>query len=435
MSEPAAEERGGRLAGLLCLFGFFLHMVLSDPLLTSFGFNYSGDEGKFYEKIHPGTPFIYLSLMVLLWRRGNPFSAFLSLCHRQKAAIALLILTVVLFFYMVARDGISGLAFILDTHMTVPIAAIVLAYTPARYARAAVLFFVAVAALNSLIGIAESLGQFRIFSFAPDWPVLKEEHFRSSALRGHPLNNTMLTAVALFVVLGLPMRLPLKLGLAALMLASLVPFGGRIGLAFSVVAVMGLGAVAVTRQLHARRLTMFQGLLLAGGALLAPCLLLGGIYALLQSDLGARITSHGIWDESASSRTFALMVFDFMTPEEILLGISAERITEISYRINLQVAMAYIENPWLMMLMYLGAVGFTLWLASTLAFLRSLARHKNVALKLAIVAYFVIASTSNSFGRKDSTYLIMVVAVACAGYLQPARARRDAFPLRAAVVA
>jgi hypothetical protein len=31
-----------------------------------------------------------------------------------------------------------------------------------------------------------------------------------------------------------------------------------------------------------------------------------------------------------------------------------------------------------------------------------------------VLSYYLVASTSNSFGRKDSTYLIMASAVTCA---------------------
>ncbi len=182
------------VAGLLCLFGFFLHIILSDPLLNSLGIHYSGDEGKFYEKIHPGTVFIFLSLFALLWSRLNPIDKAFVIAKQHMAYASLLILYILLFIYMALRSGPAELAFIIDTHMTVPICAIVLCYTPLSYCRNAVYFFIAIALLNSAIGIAEAMGKFRIFTFDPGWGVLKEHYFRASALRGHPLNNTMFTA-------------------------------------------------------------------------------------------------------------------------------------------------------------------------------------------------------------------------------------------------
>ena len=70
-----------------------------------------------------------------------------------------------------------------------------------------------------------------------------------------------------------------------------------------------------------------------------------------------------------------------------------------------------IENPWILMMMFLVAVVFPVWFLATLAFAYKLIRGKPLALQMAVVAYFIVASTSNSFGRKDSTYLLMVGAV------------------------
>ena len=97
------------VAGVICLFGFFLHIVLSDPLLNSIGFHYSGDEGQFYEKIHPGTVFIFISFFVLLWSHGNPLREFLLISWRYQVYMLFLLLYVLLFFYMLARSGYQGL--------------------------------------------------------------------------------------------------------------------------------------------------------------------------------------------------------------------------------------------------------------------------------------------------------------------------------------
>ncbi|MGB4100939.1 MAG: VpsF family polysaccharide biosynthesis protein [Alphaproteobacteria bacterium] len=410
---PGAE--GHFFAGLVCLFGFFLHIVLSDLLLNSVGFRYSSTEGAFYEKIHPGTYFIVASFFVMLGDSGNPFREFWRTLHRSRIALFLLLLYVMLFVYLIFRSGPAGTAFMIDTHMTAPICAIVLATAPKDFCRRAIYFFVFVAVVNSIIGIGESITQTRIFEFGENAPGIREEYFRASSLRGHPLNNAMFTSIALFVMLGLRFKPLLTWGLATLFMVSLVAFGGRAGLAFSIFGVMLYAAVKVKEMVRHGRMSMLQVLFLVAAIILVPVIIVAGLnFLILHSSIGERLAASSITDDSADSRRLALMVFDYMRTHEIILGVAPERIVDIAYRMNLIIPLSDIENPWLLMFMYLGGLMFPFWLLMTGVFVWDLMRSKPMGLKLAVLSYFLVASTSNSFGRKDSTYLIMVCAVICA---------------------
>jgi len=188
---------------MICLFGALLHLVLSDPLLDSIGFHYTSTEGRFYERLHPGTFFILLGLVALLWGRDDPIQEILDACLEFPAYCFLLALYVMLFLYITLRSGTQGMSFLVDTHMTAPICAIVLSHAPRAYCRAMLSLFLCLDAGNSEIGIAESIGRFRIFTFDPTWDVLHEDLFRASALAGHPLNNAMLTSIAIFIAMGI----------------------------------------------------------------------------------------------------------------------------------------------------------------------------------------------------------------------------------------
>ncbi|MDX2028311.1 MAG: VpsF family polysaccharide biosynthesis protein [Alphaproteobacteria bacterium] len=402
------------VAGLICLFGFFLHITLSDPLLNSLGFHYSGEEGRFYEKIHPGTVFIFLSFLVLLCDGGNPIRRAGRIFRDYTICSALFLLYVAMFLFMALRSGPAGLAFIIDTHMTVPLGVIVLAHTPLSYCRKAAGFFVAVAVMNGLIGMAESFGRFRLFAFDPTWNVLHEEHFRASALRGHPLNNAMFTSVALFVALALRYARLLKILTVFVLMASLVAFGSRVGLVFSAGALAVYGCVQVRDFISRQRMSMQQGFLLAAGVVFIPICFVVGLYLLVSSPMGERLAATWGWEQSAQSRILAFQVLRYMSPEEILTGIPAGRIIAITDHLRMTMPFSDIENPWLMMFMNLGAFLFPFWLMATLAFALYLMRGRPLALQIAVLAYFITASTSNSFGRKDSTYLIMACAVTCA---------------------
>jgi hypothetical protein len=148
--------------------------------------------------------------------------------------------------------------------------------------------------------------------------------------------------------------------------------------------------------------------------LVTPVCLVALLYLLINSSMGDRIATHLSWDDSADSRRIAIAALNFMKPTELIFGVSSERLVEIAYRMNLTLPLSDIENPWLLMFMSMGFIAFPPWLAATLAFVYKLIIRQKLALQLAVLSYFIIASTSNSFGRKDSTYLIMVSTVICA---------------------
>ena len=142
----------------------------------------------------------------------------------------------------------------------------------------------------------------------------------------------------------------------------------------------------------------------------------------MNSSMGERIATHSKWDASANTRQLAFLVFDYFQPMEFYFGMTADRVLDIAYRLNLAVPLSDIENPWILMFMNLGIFMFLFWLAATVFFNWTLLKGQPLALKMAGIGYFVIASTSNSFGRKDVNYLIMISAIVCAsGLLYSAR--------------
>lgn len=400
-------------AGLVCLFGFFLHIILSDPLLNALGFHYSADEGRFYEKIHPGTYFIFLSFFMLL-ASGSPLRQLARFFREQKTAFLLLTVCLLAFAYMMLRSGSQGIGFMIDTHMTVPLCAIVLAYTPLSYCKRAVGLFIAVAAFNSVVGLVEAFGKFRLFSFDPAWGVLKEHYFRASALRGHPLNNAMFTVVALFVMLAMRWPAAPKILLTFIFAASLIAFGSRVAIIFGLGGLAFYSILALRGTIKSGRMNMARLLIAITCAFLLPLGLVLIFYLPLENPMGERLLAMAQWEHSADSRRLVFRAFDYINSADILFGMSMERVHSVASQLSSSVGITDIENPWILMLMRLGIVMFAVWLLSTVVFIFQLIRSKPLALQLAIVAYFITASTSNSFGRKDSTYLIMICAIMCA---------------------
>ena len=421
-----------KISIILCLIGFFLYGILSDPLLHKIGINYSGDEGKFYEKVHPATLFVFLSFFCFLLEQQNIIIKIINITENHKEYVFLLFVYILIFFYMATRSGFTGLAFLLDTHISTVLCAIILSYSSRQQSNIALNVFVILAIINSLIGIGEASTQTRIFEFDHNWEVLKEEHFRASAFLGHPLNNAIFTSMALFITLARDYNKITKSFIITILFISLVAFGGRAALGFSILAMTFISVIFIYKFLQARKYTVQQIFILIGVMIIAPICLIAILYLTINSNIGERIAEHNIWDNSANTRLLAFKAFDYMTSEEIFLGISPNRLTDIMYRMSLKYNLADIENPWIIMFMFTGGIIFPIWLLATCLFVYHLQHKTPLIVKMVVIAYFVIASTANSFGRKDVNYPIMVCLASCAKITT--RKRANSFSTNSSVV-
>jgi hypothetical protein len=402
------------VAAFVCAIGFFMRIVLSGPVLNIMGIPYGDEDAAMLAKIHPGTWFILLSFLILIFSRHNPLEQMFRIAREQTIFFSFIVIYSLILIYWVLR-GPKGVGLILDVHIVMPICAIVFCYAPRSYCRVIVYLYAAIAIINSLVGIGESITHLRLFAFDPDWEVLKQDYFRSSAFLGHPLTNASFTAVAMFVLLALRMPSVAKGTILLVMLSSLVAFGGRSSLGISMVGLTVLGVINVRNYFtsNARR-TVLQMMLLVLGIVLIPltCIIL--LYGALHSGMGERLMAYrSLTDDSAGVRLMAFDVFGQMTPADMIFGLDGDRIAAIGSHTGLANPMSDIENPWVLMFMFLGMIMFSVWLCGLAACIWRLMAGASPALKIAVVEYFVIASASNSFGRKDPVYFILAGIVVC----------------------
>lgn len=402
------------VAGLVCMFGVFLRIVLSDPVLVFLHLDTPANQvgGNLFLKINPGAYFIWIALFILLFSHGQPLRQLVRTFTHYKVYTSMLGIYVILFFYWAMAHPV-GVGMLIDTHMTVPISAIVLSYTPRSYCRRFATFFVFMTLLNAAIGMGESLTRTRIFTFDPDWVVLKETNFRASALEGHPLNNATFTCLGLLTCMAMNYNRAFKLIAAAVYMGGLVAFGGRAALLLSVVSMVPIAGNAIREQ--SKTMTLAKMCIVIAAVIILPIIFVAGLVALLNSQMGERLMSFSSFnDNSAEARVLVVHVFDYMSTADVFFGIPGDRIEDICYQMGLTLPVSDVENPWLLMFMLLGAIMFCLWLPTTLVFAWTLMKDKPFALKVMVLAYYITVSTSNSFGRKDSLYTIMTAIVVCA---------------------
>jgi hypothetical protein len=394
----------------LCLLGCFLYMALPQPLLNNSAIHSANGVNFVLQKIHPGTIPVFISFLALLMRAGNPYRGLLDIRRDMPASLLLLAVTVLIFAYALARSGAHGTGFLLDTHMAAPLIAIVAGYSRPALLRKAAVFMIGFAALDSVIGIGEFVTHLRVYSFDPDWAVLHEKFFRASSLMGQPLASALLLPSALFAALSLDLSRPIKTGLIILMPVALIAFGSYCALAVTILSLGALGAVLVMRDIKARRLTMPHATLMAG-------LFVCGVTALVVEIMACpdqRAAAGAEYQYILSSQHLAFSILASLNMRDVLFGISSDRIAKLAAGVGIRIPASDINNPWILLFLMTGGGAFLLWLVATANFWRALLRWQPFALTCAVLAYFIIASTSNSFGRKDTIYPAMTGLVAYA---------------------
>jgi hypothetical protein len=405
-NNPAHRSPASPVAAGLCLFGCFLYLILSEPLLNALGFHYTDGNGPFFQKIHPGAILVFISFAVLFIGRERP-----QAISREYPAPTFLLATILIsFIYSIARSGAHGIGFLIDTHMVVPMIAIVLAYAPRSYARRGVLCFVAFAALDAIIGIGEFMVHSRIFSVDPHWATLHESSFRISSLMGSPLASDLFLPVALFAALGVDLPRGIKIGLIILLPLALMAFGGSFAFVVTTVGLTLLGAGKVLQSVEAEQMTVRQASFVAASFCIGVTFVI--MHILDSPSESAFVLADYRFILDSQSRAFG--IFHQMSLHELVFGVSTSRIANLASAANIAIPAGDIESPWVLMFLVMGGGFFILWTVATVNFLCTLMRRRSLALICATLAYFIIASTSNSFGRKDVLYPSMIALMACA---------------------
>jgi hypothetical protein len=146
-------------------------------------------------------------------------------------------------------------------------------------------------------------------------------------------------------------------------------------------------------------------------------LILIGLFFVIAIILYANFDPAGALTEYHSlieSQRRAFEILPLLNVREMIVGVGMDRINDLARQVGISIPQGDIDNPWVLMFLILGGGGFVLWLAATGWFFRNLLRGQSLTLRLALIAYFLIASTSDSFGRKDTIYPATIGVIACA---------------------
>ncbi len=410
----------GGVASACAVAAVCAELCISANLLTWAGVPYVTDGGALPLKFHPGTDLLLAATLASIAR--GPAGWVETLDPKLLvffAGIAGCILSVTLL------TGPSNLIVLLDTFLPAGLLAAVLGRaSPAVLARLRLAMQFLLAA-NAVLALAERAMQTTLVplylndnAYSP-----VTEDFRPTALFDHPLTGALMMMMALTLA---PAARGWRLAYQALVWAALVAFGGRMALGVTLLTVGAGVAWRGWRLLLARDRR-------ATWTLLAAALGAGGCAALLAvalaAGLGDRLVAHMYWDQSAQVRLAQWQILGQLDLWQALFGTPREDLLHLLNRLRLGTGVEVIENFWLLMFVSLGALAFPLFLAGLGALLAWCWRRTGPAGRALLVGTLVVASSSNSLGRKSTVLVCLVATTACI----PGRSVARQVPLRPCV--
>jgi hypothetical protein len=403
---PARPE-SPRLAWWLFASGVALYLLLSAPTLDLLGIAYEAPGGAFFEKVHPGTWLIVLAYVVSLPAYGHPFRTIAAQLRAEPLLAAYLACLFVVLGWTLSRHGASGAAFMLDTLLMPAMCVFTLSMLDSRKQYKCLVLIIALLVVNTALGIGETLVQARLLPLrVAGGSEIIEDIFRPSALLGHPLTNAMVTVTLLPAVLCLRIGNLWRGALMLLLWIGALAFGGRTAFVF---ATLGYGSYFLYHALRSTLQGRFSYLQLTGGALVGTAGAATLAATVFATGIGERLFKSLTWDGSAAVRYRIWDVFDFLSTTDMLIGVSPERIARLGALIGLEGSEA-IENFWLAMYLQLGWIGFVPFLIAMACMFAWLWRRSRGAMRVAVVLFFIVATSNNSLATK-TIVLVMIVSV------------------------
>ena len=417
--------QSGTRAALLCnsgdgavalaMFALTMKLTISANLLILLGIPYSLEGGILLAKIHPGT---YVAAIAMLMRaaacrRGTDDLFFLL---RQVGWLSVY-LGALLFCIVYAGilTGTGGIATLIDTFL--PAAMIGFALSAARpeqlgrlRALLRVLFL-----LNAVIGLGEAAAGAQLIPMPTYADVTQPQaaeslaEFRPTALYDHPLTAAAATMLGLMLRAETPGAI--RVVGDVVLFAALLAFGGRTALLVFIVAASATYVCGVTRKTMRRRIRG-QDL---WPALAVPALALPVALVAFGTGMAGRLQAHLYWDPSAQSRIDQFNILRSLSFEQVLLGCRRADLLRLVEPLRLSHGVNAIEDFWLLIFATLGALCFPVFLCGVAALVGGLWRAGDARGRLMVVTLLVVASTSNSLGRKSILLMVLVACVAASG--------------------
>ena len=407
-------ESAQRVLMVLMTFVLIEMLLLPSPLLTHFtGYAEPGGGNPLF-KVHFYTYTLFVALAFVVACAGLVRFTAQQVAERpgvvQFAAVVALCVVIT-----ISRQGIGGVAYMVDTLLTPPLAVMLALSLDEERRRKLTAFIIYFVVLNAAIGIVERVAGVHFLMFGE---LDTSSLFRASALLGHPLENAFITSSVMFLAVAMPWSAWKKAIILSICMAGILAFGARSS--FGVTILLGtMAAIYFGGQALIRRKMRLSTL--AAAPWIALVGLAAGAALTFGTVLGERIVKLAKFEDSAQTRVEAFRIFDYLSADNMLYGIE---FAEVNFLLDTYKDVQIIENCWINIFLWLGAILFVVFVASLLGFFRSISRGRGAIAAFAVLNFLLVASTSNSISTKTPS--LALFAVALVGIPLVTRRRRPA---------
>jgi hypothetical protein len=373
---------------------------LGPYLLESIGIQYVSKGGSPLFKIHIYSYLILLMVGLSLFTgKGTQYiNALAELKPYWLICLACISFVIV---YGLLRQGMSGMAYLVDTFLT-PLLIIPLLLMLNTQQKALVIKLLAwLLLLNSLVAILEfSQGSSLVFVEFSSF-----SHFRSPAFLAHPLNNALITATLAPLLMN-KTRVPAVLYFFIVLL-SLFAFGGRGAMGIFIIASLVISLPTIERfmtkgvNISTNKFAFYQ--------LGFFCVALGLAYALLFTPIGDRIISKMHVDNSAQTRFDVFIILESLSIQEWFLGASNQFKANIIYFIGQKT----IENYVIGWIVSFGLIGAIPLIISVFTMPLKMVMSMPLNAKVAVTVLFLVSITNNALTVKTSALLFFFTVITC----------------------
>lgn len=384
---------------LLLWLTIFLWVAINKELFYIFlSYYYSDPSSTVIEKIHPA---IYLLIFILLlfflrselikrvvFKKdgiNSVFYFFLSTCFA--------VLTSIYF------NGISGAGYLIETHSVAAILGILTYSCSAedkKKIKNMVLNFIL---FNSIIALCEFLLNRHLIGYPQHATALS---FRSAAFFGHPLNNALITASALFFIFSTKWRLPIKLIYSFFYTTSLLCYGARTASFIGIGALAAFIAVIFLKDFNKKTRFLEISIFIFFSIFFSFILYL----LICKFGIGARIFEFNLFDQSGMVRIKLFNIFHYITKKELLTGIPQADVAILSKSL---LGINTIENFWVIFILTLGLPIASIFCFLFINMFFSLTSHQQVSIKLGALTFLLVASSNNSLSSKSVSLTIIIL--------------------------
>jgi hypothetical protein len=387
------------------VFLLLIWFLSNNVLLLIYGPSFLLTGGSPLVKIHPATFFGTFAVITLYFSRFGDRLRQVVFVESPAILYYFICLGILILYNVIFLD--VAFTLVVDTFGLAGFAFCLLSILNKRQLILVGRLFDVLIALNSFVGIVESLTNWRIVPLGISSAVLGQIiypiEWRAGAFLGHPLTNAYVTGAYLLTLI-LTNRIPnmaIRFGLVGLHLVALTAFGSRAAIgALAVMVVLYLvyhfAKAFVTGKINRNALVF--------GSVILPLLALGAL-VVISSGFADRFIGRFIFDNgSASARSIMFDMLSGYTWSDLLFAppYAVTVATEARYGI------IAIENFWLNFLFTRGIIGCAIFLPALFFFCRAICRRTDWAITAVMIYFFALCSTSISLASKTPMFGIIV---------------------------